>query len=650
MMKYGFFLLICSILLGCNNGDENLLSSSELSADAVELIVTPKVEQTPLGFSVQYQANALLSDGRVIDVTHNPALTWHSTNENIATINGSGVAKGQSVGNVTISASGSANGETLTDDASLDITDATVMSLQVTPVNSEVPVGLSQQFIATALFSDGSTLNVTNDGVVTWSSSDTDIASVVSSRFTGNGLATGLSTGSITISASGSANGQTFTGVANLDVIDAVVTALDISPESSEIPIGLAQQFTAIATFSNGNTLDVTNDGAVNWSVNDDSVATITSTLEMDNGLATGISTGSVAVKASGNANGQTFTDVATLNVVDATVTALEVTPENAEVPVGLSQQFTATATLSDGSTLDVTNDEALSWSSSDSSIASIASALSSGNGLATGITSSTVTITAFGNANGQTFTDAATLNVVDAIVTDLEITPTSARVPIGLSQQFTATATFSDSSTRDVTNDGAISWSSSDISTATVISSQDTGNGVSFGVTSGDVEISVLGNANGSLFSDTASLEVLAATSSQLFGEEDSGDVSGNYLLGSSQNLSFRCGSIVDAMGTPEGGLVGGTGGTFYTVSAVDVVRVDVDWGNFTYDQSADVTISKIVLEYDDNSIFSCGQNTDTSDIQSDYWTVPAGEKFLGFHITSSAYAHSLRVISITE
>jgi hypothetical protein len=553
-MRYGLFLLICLMLSACNNGDDGMLSTpDELSGDVVELIVTPKVDQTPLGFSIQYQANALFSNGRVLDVTNYSALTWYSSNDAVASIDSSGNATGLSVGNVSISASGIANGQTLTDEASLEITDAEVTSLQVTPESSEVSIGLSQQLIATAYFSDGDSLDVTNDAVLSWSSSDTDIASVVSSESSGNGLATGLSAGTIFISASGTANGQTFTDVATLEVNNAVVTALEISPETSEVPIGLSQQFTATATFSNGSTLDVTNEAALSWSSSD---------------------TG------------------------DATITSSQVT----------------------------------------------------GNGLATGVSIGTVMITASGAANGQTFTDVATLDVIDAVVTDLEITPLTAQVPIGLSQQFTATATFSNGDTLDVTNEAAASWSSSDSDIATVASSQVSGNGAATGVTSGDVDISVYGVANGTSFSDTASLEVLAATSSQLFGEENEVDVAGNYLIGASGNLSFRCGSIVDAIGTPEGGLVGGTGGTAYTVSAADIVRVDVDWGDFTYDQSADVTISKIVLEYSDTTTFTCGANSNTSDIQTDYWTVPDGEEFFGFHVTSSAYAHSLRIISITN
>ncbi|HDZ8897944.1 TPA: Ig-like domain-containing protein, partial [Aeromonas dhakensis] len=69
-----------------------------------------------------------------------------------------------------------------------------------------------------------------------------------------------------------------------------------------------------------------------------------------------------------------------------------QVTPTNATTPVGLEKQFTAVAVMSDDTTVDVTHDAAVAWSSSDTAIATIA-----GNGKATGVTPGVVTITASG-------------------------------------------------------------------------------------------------------------------------------------------------------------------------------------------------------------------------------------------------------------
>src|SRR5262249_38893843 len=84
----------------------------------------------------------------------------------------------------------------------------TLTSIAVTPANPTVTVGGTQQFTATATYSDSSTLDVTNQ--VTFASSATGVATV-----TAGGLATGVAAGSTTISATlGSVTGSTVLTVA----------------------------------------------------------------------------------------------------------------------------------------------------------------------------------------------------------------------------------------------------------------------------------------------------------------------------------------------------------------------------------------------------------------------------------------------------
>jgi len=71
---------------------------------------------------------------------------------------------------------------------------ASIVSLAVTPVRPFIDKGTSQQFNATATYSDSTILNVTSQ--VTWTSSDQSIATI-----NATGLATGISTGTTTITA-----------------------------------------------------------------------------------------------------------------------------------------------------------------------------------------------------------------------------------------------------------------------------------------------------------------------------------------------------------------------------------------------------------------------------------------------------------------
>ncbi|MBF4371134.1 hypothetical protein EAY04_24410, partial [Vibrio anguillarum] len=108
-----------------------------------------------------------------------------------------GLATGVSAGTITITASGLG----MTGSASLEITTAVPVGLQVTPASSMTAVGLTQRFIAKAQMSDGSTYDVTNNPALSWISSDTDVATISSSQNSGNGVATGVNTGVVMITA-----------------------------------------------------------------------------------------------------------------------------------------------------------------------------------------------------------------------------------------------------------------------------------------------------------------------------------------------------------------------------------------------------------------------------------------------------------------
>ncbi|MFM2625789.1 Ig-like domain-containing protein [Vibrio owensii] len=518
-LKHYLFILLFSLLItGCNNEDDGLLGgATELPGEIAELVVSPKNSVLPVGLSQPLKAEVLLANNQVVDVTKRDEITWVSSNEEIAIVDSDGVVTGRAQGEVVITASGESNGEIFSDTAIVEVTAATVTSLVVTPTTDTTPVGLSKPFKAMANLSDGTTtIDVTNDPAISWSSSDSTIATV-SNTDGSKGEAKGEAVGTVTITASGEANGQSFSDTATLEVTAATVTSLVVTPTTDTTPVGLSKPFKAMANLSDGTTtIDVTNDPAISWSSSDSTIATVSNT-DGSKGEAKGEAVGTVTITASGEANGQSFSDTATLEVTAATVTSLVVTPTTDTTPVGLSKPFKAMANLSDGTTtIDVTNDPAISWSSSDSTIATVSNTDGS-KGEAKGEAVGTVTITASGEANGQSFSDTATLEVTAATVTSLVVTPTTDTTPVGLSKPFKAMANLSDGTTTiDVTNDPAISWSSSDSTIATV-SNTDGSKGEAKGEAVGTVTITASGEANGQSFSDTATLEVTAATVTSL-------------------------------------------------------------------------------------------------------------------------------------
>ncbi len=139
-------------------------------------------------------------------------------------------------------------------------------------------------------------------------------------------------------------------------------------------------------------------------------------------------------------------------------IRTVSVTPATASISTGATQQFRATGTFSDGSSKDVTG--TATWSSSSSPTATINSA-----GLATAVSAGSSTITAsLSGASGN-----ATLTVTPAgpTLSSIAVTPAMASIAVAATQQFTATGTYSDGSTNDISS--TATWSSSSSSTATI-------------------------------------------------------------------------------------------------------------------------------------------------------------------------------------
>lgn len=146
-----------------------------------------------------------------------------------------------------------------------------------------------------------------------------------------------------------------------------------------------------------------------------------------------------------------------------ASLVRLEIQPTHATAAKGTARQLTAIATLSDSSTRDVT--AAVSWSSADTGIAAVSNTAES-HGLVHAVAVGSTTITGIYDA----WSVSIEFTVAAAEVATLTTTPAMPTISDGLTQQFVATATFTDNTTQDVTSLAA--WSSSDVTVAIVNSS----------------------------------------------------------------------------------------------------------------------------------------------------------------------------------
>jgi len=333
----------------------------------------------------------------------------------------------------------------VTGDTTLTVTDATLVSIEVTPADPSIADGTTQEFTATGVYTDASTQDLTTE--VTWSSSDDEIATV-SNADDSKGLATAVGLGAATVSAtSGGVTGDT-----TLTVTDATLVSIEVSPADASIADGTTQEFTATGLYTDSSTQDLTTE--VTWDSSDDEIATV-SNADDSKGLATAVGVGVVTVSATSGG----VTGVTTLTVSDATLVSIAVTPADASIADGTTQEFTATGLYTDGSTQDLTTE--VTWSSFNEAVATVSNADDS-KGLATAAGAGTTTVSAIsGGVTGDT-----TLTVTATLVS-LEVTPTAPSIANGLTQQFTAIGLYSDASTQDLTAEAT--WDSSDDAVATV-------------------------------------------------------------------------------------------------------------------------------------------------------------------------------------
>ncbi len=310
----------------------------------------------------------------------------------------------------------------------------TLSSIQVAPASPSVAAGLTQQLTATGTLSNGSTSDLTDS--VTWSSQNEAVATVSAS-----GLVTGQSTGTAVITAtSGSISGSV-----TMTVTAAQMISIAVTPSNPSLAAGLSQQLQATAKFTDGSTSDVTS--SVTWSSQNTAVAAVSSS-----GLLTGKTVGTAVVTAT---SGSISASV-TVTVTPAQMVTIAVNPSSFSLAAGLSQQLQATAIFTDGTTTDLTN--SATWSSQNTAVATV-----SASGRVTGQSVGTAVIT----ATSGSISGSATITVTPAQVVSIAVTPATATVAAGLTEQFTATATLTDGSTSDITS--SANWTSATPSVATV-------------------------------------------------------------------------------------------------------------------------------------------------------------------------------------
>jgi len=325
----------------------------------------------------------------------------------------------------------------MTGTATLTVSPAILTSIVVIPSSPVVGINGNIQFTATGVFSDNSTQDLTSQ--VNWSSSAASVALI-----SNTGLATALSLGTTNITA----GYQSISGSATLTVSSATLVSISVTPTNAIVPPHTRIQLTAIGNFSDGSKVQLS---GVTWYTATGRYATVSSS-----GVVRTKKASNQAVPVYAKLNG--IIGQTSLTVTSMALASLQITPVNPTVAVGTTQPFKVLGTFSDGvTTVDLTR--SAQWQTSN-----FRDAVINSSGVATGVSSGSVTITA---SYGSLAPATTTLTVSNATIQSIVVTPSAPTVILGAMQQFAATGTFSDGSTQDITT--ISQWTSSNPAVAVV-------------------------------------------------------------------------------------------------------------------------------------------------------------------------------------
>ena len=235
------------------------------------------------------------------------------------------------------------------------------------------------------------------------------------------------------------------------------VTGVALNKTSTSIEAGQSEQLTATVEPANAD------DPSVTWSSSNTAVATVD-----QNGNVSAIAAGTTTITVTTTDGNKTASCAVTVTAPAAPIEVNSISLKSATtISIGASETLTVTY-----DPVDANTNKALTWSSSNTSVATVDE-----NGKVTGVAAGTATITAT-TANGKTATCTVTVQAV--AVTGVTLSKTSVSLQIGGTETLTATIAPADATNKNVT------WESSNTAVATV------NNGQVKGIAAGSATITV--------------------------------------------------------------------------------------------------------------------------------------------------------------
>lgn len=291
------------------------------------------------------------------DTATNKAVTWTSSDTNIATVDENGLVTAKSEGTATIIAT--AGG--VSDSCAVTVSAVTVPATGVTVNPAELTLSIGGTGTLTA--------NVSPEGAtdsVTWNSSDPAVATVDA-----NGVVTAAGVGEAIITATAGDASATCKVTVQPDAIP--VTGVTVTADRTSLYNGEVAVLTATVLPENAT------DKTVTWASSDETVATVDA-----NGRVTAVSAGSVTITAAAGGVTSEAVFIVVQGPAPVMVGSVNVNPAALNLTEGDARALTATVGPE-----NATN-RAVVWTSSNPSVAVV-----DGNGVVTALRAGSAVITA---------------------------------------------------------------------------------------------------------------------------------------------------------------------------------------------------------------------------------------------------------------
>ncbi|HKM12210.1 MAG TPA: DUF4906 domain-containing protein [Bacteroidales bacterium] len=313
-----------------------------------------------------------------------------------------------------------------------------VTDIIVRPSDTSLFYGNNMQLSATAVWSDGSTSDITE--VCSWSNNNPNAVLLSSSAFVTNVYSGDEDRVDVTITARYYGKSRTARIVCYRNGYTSHSYELNVDPTSVTVTVGSSFQITAILTtktFVNGeendsSTSDVTY--TAQWITHHPDKATVSA------GEVSVLTTGIAIIQAS-HSRESDFTYVDIIPQTAPTITSISISPTSATITANGSTSFIATATYSDGSMEDITS--LCTWSSSDTDAATVSNGTATGCNTTYSIKTTTITAT----FSGMSATANLTVEGVTKSPTAISISASPSTIEWNGTSLLSATVTWSDGS-----------------------------------------------------------------------------------------------------------------------------------------------------------------------------------------------------------